>query len=106
MSCYVWCCYGKTEPNQLQKLQSQAARIARNSSYDAPSKPLLHKLELKSIQELIADETKMIVLTSINDFGPKYMHKMFTRNSHFIERILRNIVLAAISKSGKKDYHQ
>ena len=60
------------------------------SSYDAPSKPLLHKLEWKSIQELITDETKMMVFKSINDFGPEYMYKMFTRNSHLKERILRN----------------
>ena len=54
------------------------------------SKPLLHKLARKSIQELIADETKMMVFKSINDFGPKYMYKMFTRNSYLTERILRN----------------
>ena len=61
-----------------------------NNRYDAPSKPLLHKREWKSNQELIADEMKMMVFTSLNDFGPKYMYKMFTRNSHFTERILRN----------------
>ena len=51
-----------------------------NSSYDGPSKSLLHKLEWKSIQELIADETKIMVINSLNDLGPKYMHRMFTRN--------------------------
>ena len=59
--CSVWGCCGKTELNQLQKLQNRAARIVTNSSYDAPSKPLLYEREWNSIQELIADETKMIV---------------------------------------------
>ena len=50
----------------------------------------LHKLEWNSIQELIADETKLMVCKSINDFGLKYRYKMFTRNSHLTERIPRN----------------
>ena len=59
-------------------------------NYDGPSKPLLHKLEWNSIQELIADETQMMVFKSINDFGQKYMYKIFTRTSHLIHRVLRN----------------
>ena len=81
--CSVWGCCRKTDLIQLQKLQNRAARIVTNSSYDAPSKPLLLKLEWKSIEELIVDETKMTVFKSLNDFGPKYMHKMFIKNSHF-----------------------
>ena len=65
-----------------------------NSSYDAPSKPLLHKLGWKIIEELIADETKMMAFKSLNDFGSNYMYKMFIndfgKNSHFTERKLRN----------------
>ena len=61
-----------------------------NSSYDAPTKPLLRKLEWKFIEELISDETKLTVLKSLNDLGPKYMYKMFTKNSHLTERNLRN----------------
>ena len=57
-----------------------------NSNYDAPSKPFLHKLKWKSIEELIADETKLIVFKSLNDFELKYMHKIFAKNSHFTER--------------------
>ena len=64
---------------QLQKPQKQATRIVTKSSYDAPSKLLLLKLEWKSIKELFADETKMTVFKSLNDFGPKYMYKMFTK---------------------------
>ena len=45
-----------------------------------PSKPLLLKLEWKSIKELIADETKMTVFKSLNDFGQKYTYKMFSKN--------------------------
>ena len=66
------------------------ATIVTNSSYDAPSKPLLQKLEWKTIVELIADETEMMVFKSLNDFGPQYMHNMFTKNSQLSERNLRN----------------
>ena len=86
--CSVWGCCGKTDLIPLQKLQNRAARIVTNSSYDAPSKPLLLKLEWKSIEELIADETKMTVFKSLNHFGPNYMYNMFTKNSHFTERNL------------------
>ena len=30
----------------------------------------------------------MMVFKSLNDFGPKYMYKMFTKNSHLTERNL------------------
>jgi len=43
--CSVWGWWGRTELNKLQKLPIRATRIVRNSSYDAPSKLLLHKLE-------------------------------------------------------------
>ena len=78
--CSVWGCCGKTDLNQLQKLQNRAARIVTNSSFDAPSKPLLQKLEWKCIKELISDETKLTVFKSLNDLGPNYMYKMFTKN--------------------------
>ena len=61
-----------------------------NNSYHAPSKPLLQKLEWKAIVELIADETKMMVFKSLNDFGSQYMHNMFTKNSQLSECNLRN----------------
>ena len=88
--CSVWGSCGKTDLNQLQKLQNRATRIMTNSSYDAPSKPLLQKLEWKTIVELIADETKMMGFKSLNDFGPQYMLNMFTKNSQLNERTLRN----------------
>ena len=61
-----------------------------NSSFDAPSNPLFQILGWKTIEELIAEEAKMMVFKSVNDFGPHYMQKMFTRNPHFSERLLRN----------------
>ena len=91
--CSVWGCCGKTDLNQLQKLQNRAARIVTNGSYDAPSKPLLPKLGWKSIKEHITDETRMMVFKSLNDFGPKYMYKMFTENSHSLSAIFETLPL-------------
>ena len=64
-----------------------------NSSYAAPSKPLFCVLGWKTIEELIADETKMMAFKSVNDFEPHYMHKILTKNSHFSERNLRNTAI-------------
>ena len=91
--CSVWGSCGKTEATKATKatkLQNRAARIVTNSSYDAPSKPLLQKLEWKTIVELIANETKMMVFKSLNDFGTQYILNMFTKNSQLSERNLRN----------------
>ena len=44
--CPVCGCRGKIDLSQLQKSQkNRATRIVMNSSYDAPCKPLLHRLE-------------------------------------------------------------
>ena len=41
--CSVWGCAGLTDIKQLQKLQSRAARIITNSSFDAPGRPLMNQ---------------------------------------------------------------
>ena len=45
--CSVWGCCGKTDIDQLQKLQNRAARILTNSSFDTPSRPLIESLGWK-----------------------------------------------------------
>ena len=55
---FVWGCAGSTELNQLQKLQNRAARIITNSSFDTPSRPLIDKLGWKTIEQLVASESK------------------------------------------------
>ena len=62
-----------------------------NSRYDAPSKHLLHKLGWKSIEELIADETKIMAFKSLNDLGPKYMHNMFTKTHISLSAIFETL---------------
>ena len=59
--CSVWGCAGVTEINQLQKLQNRAARIKTNSSYDAPSRPLIEGMGWKTVDELITGESKTMV---------------------------------------------
>ena len=46
---------------------------------------LMNDLRLQFLHHL-----KMMVFKTLNDLGPKYMYDMFTKNSHFIERNLRN----------------
>ena len=45
----VWGCCSTTDINRPQKLQNMAVRIITNSAFDAPAKPLLANLSLRSI---------------------------------------------------------
>ena len=61
LCCSVWGCAGSTDIDQSQKLQNRASRIITNSSFDTPSRPLIAELGLKTIEELIGNETKTMV---------------------------------------------
>ena len=88
--CSVWGCAGSTELNQLQKLQSRAARIIANSSFDTPSRPLINQLSWKTIERFIASESKITVFKSLYELAPKYLRDLFTRNSKCSSCVLRN----------------
>ena len=47
--CPVWSCVDTATIQKLQKLQSQAARVATNSSFDAPSESLIEELSWLTI---------------------------------------------------------
>ena len=79
--CSVWGCCGSTEINQLQKLQNRAARIVTNSSFDAPSRPLITRLSWKTIEQLISYESKTMVFKSLNELAPQCQSSIFKRNS-------------------------
>ena len=86
----VWGCCGKTEIIKLQKLQNRAIRIITTSKFDAPCKPLLLKLGLKSVQEIIDYNTNSMVFKSINGLAPGYLFNLFVKNSHNASCILRD----------------
>ena len=88
--CSVWRCAGSTEINQLQKLQHRAARILTNSSFDTPSRLLIDILGFKTIEQLIADESKIMVFKFLHDLAPPYLCDLFTRNSISSSYALRN----------------
>ena len=88
--CSVWGCAGSTDINQLQKLQSRAARIITNSSFDTPSRPLIAELGWQTIEELIDNESKMMVFRSLNDLAFQYLFNLFTKNSACSSHDLRN----------------
>ena len=68
--CSVWGCAGSTDINQLQKLQNRAARIITNNSFDTPSRPLIDKLGWKTIEQLVAGESKTMVFRSLHELAP------------------------------------
>ena len=88
--CSVWGCCGVTEINQLQKLQNRAARIVTGSSFDAPVMPLIKKLGWKTIDELIAMESNIMVFKSLHELAPQYMCNLFTKTSQLTSMNLRN----------------
>ena len=66
----MWGCCGVAEKNHLQKLQNRAARILKNSSFDAPGIPLVRRLGWKTTEEPIAHESELMVLKSIHGLAP------------------------------------
>ena len=69
---------------------AKTARIVTNSSYDAPSRPLIKELGWKTIQELIQNESETMVFKSLNGLAPQYLCNLFTKNSECSSRSLRN----------------
>ena len=107
--CSVWGCCGATTINQLQKLQNRAARILMESSFNAPSGPLIKSLGWKTIRELIDEESKLIVYKSINRLAPQYLRDLFTRNSFDNSYSPRNTatdlkIPKKTSKNGQKSF--
>ena len=73
-------------------LNEQAARIITNSSFDAPSRPLIEVLGWKTVDELITGESKTMVFKSLKELAPQYLCDLFTRNSLCSSYSLRNTV--------------
>ena len=71
--CSVWGCCGATSINWL--------RILIESSFNAPSGPLIKRLGWKTIHELVDEESRLIVCKSINGLAPQYLCIHLTRNS-------------------------
>ena len=74
----------------VSKLQKRAARIITNSSFDAPSRPLIELLGWKTVDELITGESKTMVFKSLNELAPQYLCDLCTRNSLCSSYSLRN----------------
>ena len=83
--CAVWGCCGTTDIDQLQKLQNRAARIVKNSSFDAPSMPLIGKLGWKTVHELIDQDSRLTVCKSINGLPPQYLHEQSIHRKLFLQ---------------------
>ena len=86
--CSVWGTCGVAD--RLQKLKNRAARIVTNSKFDASRRPLIERLGWKTIDELIAEESKTIVYKSLHGLAPQYLCHLSTRNSAGEARTLRN----------------
>ena len=80
------------ELNQLQNLQNRAARILTNSSVDTPGRLLIDRLGWKTIDQLIAEESKTMVYKSMHEMTPPYLCDLFTKNSTSSSYVLRNTV--------------
>ena len=58
----------------LQKLQSRVARIATNSSYDAPAAILIEELKWPTVHDMIKQEWATIVFKSISGLVPTSLY--------------------------------
>ena len=84
-------CSGSNTILELQKLENRAARILTNSTFDAPSSPIIKKLGWVRIADLISFESNQLVFKSLNNQAPQYICNPFQRNSDCSSRELRNI---------------
>ena len=85
--CPVWGCVGTTTIQKLQKLQNQAARVASNSSFDAPSEPLIEELSLLTIDQLIKLETVKVVYKALHNEVPLYMTSMGQKDLYGLKEL-------------------
>ena len=83
-------CCNTTDKNRLQKLQNKAVRIIAENEFDAPAKPLLANLGLRSVSELNENELKPITFMSLNNLAPEYLRQLPIRHSQSSYRPLRN----------------
>ena len=52
-----------------------------NSSFDAPSRPLIKGLRSKTVDELVSGESKTMVFKALNELAPQCSCDLFTRTS-------------------------
>ena len=88
--CSVWGACEGTRLQVLQKLQNRAARIVTNSSYDSSASALIKTLNWPTVADMIKVETACMVYKSINDLAQDYLSEMFTKNSEYSRKNLRN----------------
>ena len=68
---------------RLQKLQNRAARIITGSDYDTPAEPLKEQLRWTTVNELIQNDTSVMIYKSMNNMAPTYLSDLFTCSSQF-----------------------
>ena len=88
--CSVWGFAGSSELNRQQKQQNRAERILTNSSSDTPSRQLIDMLGWETIDQLIALESKTIVLKSMHEMAPQYIVNSSLEAQYIIQRQILN----------------
>ena len=88
--CSVWGCCSETKLYCLQSIQNRAARITRNSPYEASAAPQLQNLGWPSITDLIRKETASLTYKALNSLAPQYLGELFSKCSEVSDRILRS----------------
>ena len=78
---------GITALDKLQKLQNRAARIVTNSPNNASALPIIRKLGLQTVNDLIVEETLKMVYKCKNDEAPSYLACLFDRLSETSTRV-------------------
>ena len=84
---------GVIEITQVQKLQNRAARIVTGTSFDAPSRPLVNRFGLKTLDELIVNDCNIMVLKSLRELLLQHMCQLFSKTFQQTSRNLRNIAM-------------
>ena len=79
------------EINQLQKIQNRAGRIVTGSRFDPQGLPLVKRLGWKTIDELISNESNIMVFKSHYGIDPQYLRNPFTKTSQLTSQNIVNM---------------
>ena len=65
----LWGCAGSSDINQLQRPSNRAAKIITDNIFDTPSRPLIAELGWKTTEEVIGNESNIIVFRPVGSGG-------------------------------------
>jgi len=85
--CTIWGC--GSDIDKLTKFQKRAARTILNAEFNAPTEPLLKKLNWMTIKSRVEYKKAVLVFKSLHGLAPGYCRNLFSHVSDISKRTTR-----------------